>query len=73
MYQEKTASALWSLAGDDVEENFRFQVMMHELLHCIGLAHDEDDKGSLMFPYYHSEWQELQAVDIMQLRLAYCS
>lgn len=59
--------------GDEVPSEFRPNVMMHELLHCLGMGHDEDDLMSIMYPYYHDVSQEIDIVDIWQLQEAYCA
>lgn len=44
----------------------QYLVGVHEVLHCVGLAHDDDNPGSVMYPFHENEtmWDRMNAARI---------
>lgn len=47
------------------------KIALHELGHVMGLAHDDGDEGSIMYPYYTAHSQKFTDADIALLKRAY--
>lgn len=49
------------------------RIALHELLHSIGLAHDENEPHSIMYPYFSDLDQHVTEADLALLRRVYGS
>jgi predicted Zn-dependent protease len=56
---------------DELEHNVAAKIVEHELGHALGLAHDQHDRYSLMYPSYQGDWQKLTKQDREVVRAKY--
>ncbi len=74
LYYENTGdiiSAEVTLPENPQEPGDKRKIALHEIAHSVGLAHDENDPHSIMFPYFTELNQAFTDADKALLKLAY--